>query len=74
MGRAGISRTCTKDTAVGEIQLHVNPTPDMQIGKSGPGFHNNFDIANLERAPSGKFTSKGRATGSFDFACALTHE
>ncbi len=69
--RAGTSTTCTKGTAVREIQLHANPTPDMQIGKSGPGFHNNFDFANLGRTLSGEFTSKRKATGSFDFPCAF---
>ncbi len=71
---AEMSTICTKGTAVQEIQLHVNPTPDMQVHKSAFGFHSNFNIdngsaviANGKGTLSGKFTSKKKATGSFDF-------
>ena len=71
---AEILTTCTKGSAVQEIHLHVNPTPDMQIHKRAFGFHSSFNIdngtaviANGKGALSGKFTSAKSASGSFEF-------
>ncbi len=66
--------TCTQGTAIQDIHLHVNPTPDMKIHKGAFGFHSKFTIdngttviANGNGVLSGKFTSKKKATGSFHF-------
>jgi hypothetical protein len=70
---AEMSTTCKKASAIQEVHLNVNPTPDIQIHRNAFDFHSSFDInngptmiANGKGIISGRFTSKKKVSGSFD--------